>query len=49
MAEQVQKPSLGRLIALASPLVIFAALASIFAMQLLSGKDVSELPSALIG
>src|SRR5262245_27687737 len=31
------------------PLVIFAVLAAIFLMQLFSGRDVSEIPSALIG
>lgn len=34
---------------LAVPLVLFAALAVIFALQLTSGRNVSELPSALIG
>jgi cytochrome c biogenesis protein CcmG, thiol:disulfide interchange protein DsbE len=31
------------------PLILFAALAVVFAYQLTSGKDTSELPSALIG
>ncbi|WEZ82146.1 DsbE family thiol:disulfide interchange protein [Rhizobium sp. 32-5/1] len=31
------------------PLIIFAALAAIFFSQLQSGKDISEIPSALIG
>jgi cytochrome c biogenesis protein CcmG, thiol:disulfide interchange protein DsbE len=31
------------------PLVLFAALAGVFAFQLTSGKNSSELPSALIG
>lgn len=31
------------------PLIVFAALAAIFLLQLLSGKDVSVVPSALIG
>ena len=31
------------------PLVIFAALAAIFWSQLDSGRDISEIPSALIG
>jgi cytochrome c biogenesis protein CcmG/thiol:disulfide interchange protein DsbE len=31
------------------PLAIFLALAGIFLMQLLSGRDISEVPSALIG
>lgn len=42
-------PSPLRLIALASPLVFFGALAAVFFFQLVSGKDTSELPSALIG
>jgi len=44
-----KKVSVGRLLALASPLIVFGALAAVFAMQLTSGKDVSELPSAFIG
>ena len=31
------------------PLIVFAALAAIFLMQLLSGRDASVIPSALIG
>ncbi|MBX3583408.1 MAG: DsbE family thiol:disulfide interchange protein [Rhizobiaceae bacterium] len=31
------------------PLVIFLGLAALFLMQLLSGRDVAEIPSALIG
>ena len=31
------------------PLAIFLALAAVFLMQLLSGRDISEVPSALIG
>jgi cytochrome c biogenesis protein CcmG/thiol:disulfide interchange protein DsbE len=31
------------------PLAVFLALAGIFLMQLLSGRDISEVPSALIG
>ena len=31
------------------PLILFAALAGVFAFQLTSGKNTSELPSALIG
>ncbi|MBB5700263.1 cytochrome c biogenesis protein CcmG/thiol:disulfide interchange protein DsbE [Ochrobactrum daejeonense] len=31
------------------PLAIFVALAAVFAVQLLSGRDVSTIPSALIG
>ncbi len=47
-AEQ-NKPTLGRIVALASPLVIFGAMAAVFFFQLTSGKDTSELPSAFIG
>ena len=39
----------GRLVMLAMPLVIFGALAAVFFFQLTSGKNTSELPSALIG
>jgi cytochrome c biogenesis protein CcmG, thiol:disulfide interchange protein DsbE len=38
-----------RLILALLPFLAFAGLAGIFAMQLLSGKDTSEIPSALIG
>lgn len=38
-----------RLVVLASPLIIFGALAAVFYFQLMSGRDTSELPSALIG
>jgi cytochrome c biogenesis protein CcmG/thiol:disulfide interchange protein DsbE len=31
------------------PLVVFAGLATLFLLQLLSGRDVAEIPSALIG
>ena len=31
------------------PLILFVALAGVFAFQLTAGKDTSELPSALIG
>ena len=31
------------------PLAVFAALVAVFVLQLTSGRDVSELPSALIG
>lgn len=49
MAEATQKMSFGRLLLVASPLIVFGALAAIFASQLLSGKNAAELPSALIG
>ena len=38
-----------RLLLLAAPLIFFGALAAVFYFQLVSGKDTSELPSALIG
>ncbi|MEP0943285.1 MAG: DsbE family thiol:disulfide interchange protein [Rhizobiaceae bacterium] len=38
-----------RLLLLAAPLIFFGALAAVFYFQLISGKDTSELPSALIG
>lgn len=34
---------------LALPLLVFAALAAVFLVQLLSGRDLSAIPSALIG
>lgn len=46
---QAQKISPVRMAFLVAPVVIFGALAAIFFMQLTSGRDVSELPSALIG
>lgn len=39
----------GRYVIAALPLVLFAALAAVFMTQLQSGRDVSEIPSALIG
>jgi len=45
-----QPPAKARRIAVALiPLIIFLVLAAIFMMQLMSGKDTSVLPSALIG
>ncbi|MGI9354915.1 MAG: DsbE family thiol:disulfide interchange protein [Rhizobiaceae bacterium] len=49
MAEAARKSATTRLIVLALPLLLFVSLAVVFAMQLTSGRDVSELPSALIG
>jgi len=43
------RPSAIRLLLLAAPLIMFGALAAVFYFQLVSGKDTSELPSALIG
>ncbi|KQW27942.1 thiol:disulfide interchange protein [Rhizobium sp. Root274] len=51
-AETPPKPSAKsrlRYVIAALPLVIFAALAIAFATQLESGRDVSEIPSALLG
>lgn len=39
----------GRYLIAALPLVVFGALAGVFLTQLQSGRDVSEIPSALIG
>ncbi|MBB4186800.1 DsbE family thiol:disulfide interchange protein [Sinorhizobium terangae] len=44
-----RKPGALRFVFAALPLVIFAALALIFWSQLNSGRDISEIPSALIG
>jgi cytochrome c biogenesis protein CcmG/thiol:disulfide interchange protein DsbE len=38
-----------RLIVVFAPLLVFGALVAVFFTQLMSGKDTSELPSALIG
>jgi len=43
-----QRSALGWL-AVLSPLILFGALVFLFASQLMSGRDSSELPSALIG
>ncbi|MDX3927454.1 MAG: DsbE family thiol:disulfide interchange protein [Shinella sp.] len=47
--EKAGRGSLLRVLFAALPLVIFTALAAIFWTQLRSGRDVSEIPSALIG
>ncbi|NKB52288.1 MAG: DsbE family thiol:disulfide interchange protein [Rhizobiaceae bacterium] len=47
MVEKRSSPM--RLLLLAAPLILFGALAAVFYVQLVSGKDTSELPSALIG
>ncbi len=49
MAEAAPSSGKSRLIIVALPLLIFIGLAIVFAMQLTSGRDTSELPSALIG
>lgn len=49
-AEKASQPSgIRRIVFALVPLVVFAGLATVFLMQLLSGKDTSVLPSALIG
>ncbi|MDD9908293.1 MAG: DsbE family thiol:disulfide interchange protein [Ahrensia sp.] len=47
--EATPPPARRRSLWLMAPVLVFGALAIVFAMQLLSGRDVSELPSALIG
>jgi cytochrome c biogenesis protein CcmG/thiol:disulfide interchange protein DsbE len=47
-AKASEQPRRSRLLLLL-PLAIFLGLAAIFLMQLLSGRDISEVPSALIG
>jgi cytochrome c biogenesis protein CcmG, thiol:disulfide interchange protein DsbE len=49
--EQAEPGSRGRMryVIAALPLIVFAALAIAFATQLESGRDVSEIPSALLG
>lgn len=47
--EQKSGPSWVRLLLMGLPLFVFGALAAVFYLQLNSGRDVSELPSALIG
>ncbi len=44
-----RKPGLLRYLLAVLPLLVFAGLAAIFWSQLNSGRDVSEIPSALIG
>ena len=46
--ERPARPSGSRWL-VALPLLVFAGLAGLFLIQLLSGRDVSEVPSALIG
>lgn len=48
MSAQAPKPVSRRLMVLL-PLAIFLALCGVFLAQLLSGRDISEIPSALIG
>jgi cytochrome c biogenesis protein CcmG/thiol:disulfide interchange protein DsbE len=48
MSLETDAPRRSRLLVLL-PLAAFAALAAIFLLQLFSGRDVTEIPSALIG
>jgi cytochrome c biogenesis protein CcmG/thiol:disulfide interchange protein DsbE len=48
MAGEAATPKPRRFIVLV-PLLLFLGLAALFLMQLLSGRDVAEIPSALIG
>lgn len=48
MTNQAASPRPRRLLVLA-PLLLFLGLAALFLIQLLSGRDVAEIPSALIG
>lgn len=49
MSSTPQQTKARRLFVALIPLILFAGLAAIFMMQLMSGKDTSVLPSALIG
>jgi cytochrome c biogenesis protein CcmG/thiol:disulfide interchange protein DsbE len=49
MSTENETPARGRRLIVLLPLLIFLGLAGLFLSQLLSGRDVSEVPSALIG
>lgn len=49
MSTETQKPTGSRKLFVLLPLLVFLALAGVFLMQLLSGRDLSVIPSALIG
>ena len=49
MSGETETPTPGRRLFVLLPLLIFLGLAGLFLWQLLSGRDVSEVPSALIG
>jgi len=49
MTTENETPVRGRRLIVLLPLLIFLGLAGLFLAQLLSGRDVSEVPSALIG
>ncbi|MDQ0318037.1 cytochrome c biogenesis protein CcmG/thiol:disulfide interchange protein DsbE [Pararhizobium capsulatum DSM 1112] len=48
-SEVAERPSKARYVLALLPLAIFGALAAVFWSQLDSGRDISEIPSALIG
>ncbi|AZO26946.1 MULTISPECIES: DsbE family thiol:disulfide interchange protein [Mesorhizobium] len=49
MSSETQTPAPRRRLFVILPLLVFLGLAGLFLSQLLSGRDVSEIPSALIG
>lgn len=49
MSEAAGPSRMRRIVVAAIPLVLFGALAAVFLTQLMSGKDTSIIPSALIG
>ena len=49
MSTETQTPAPRRRLFVLLPLLVFLGLAGLFLSQLLSGRDVSEIPSALIG
>ena len=48
MSEAAGSPKARRVLVALIPLLVFGALAGIFLMQLMSGRDISAIPSALI-
>ena len=49
VSRETETPTRGRRLFVLLPLLVFLGLAGLFLSQLLSGRDVSEVPSALIG
>lgn len=49
MSTETEKPARPRKLIVLLPLLLFLVLAGVFLMQLLSGRDLSVVPSALIG
>ncbi|MCA0035608.1 DsbE family thiol:disulfide interchange protein [Mesorhizobium sp. B263B2A] len=49
MSSETETPSRSRRLFVLLPLLVFLGLAGLFLSQLLSGRDISEVPSALIG